>query len=512
MAGQRVTRRQFTGLTAAGLAGGVVGHSSRSEAEDIGADWLPDRPPRVTGSPLRVQPILMYSHQRPREVTSWRSWGRISNPSAAAAEGRRISKQLQGLSVKAGFPLDFLPVVTVTSEEEAAAAQRQTFDVVLVYAATGSSGLLRACFAQEPTRDTVIFARHRSGPVYYWYEALSTRQLQTLSQSQPQPRSIRDHGAVTVDDVVIDDEGELQWRLRALYGLKNFVGRRILALGGPWGKYDDKAPQVARDRYGIEIVDLSYEDLARRIELASGDRVLRGKAEQWTDRYLSLPGTTLATKREYVVRAFLSYAVVKAWLAEHDASAFTVKDCMSRILPVIQTTPCMVLSWLNDEGLPAFCESDFVVIPAGILLHYVSGTPVYLHNSTFPHQSIVTCAHCSAPRRMDGKTYCPTKIMTHYESDYGAAPKVDMEIQRKVTFVDPEYSHPRWLGFTGTIRANPSLDICRTQQDVEIDGDWKQLKREVRDSHWVMTYDDCLQELGYAARKIGLEWVDLSET
>ena len=46
----------------------------------------------------------------------------------------------------------------------------------------------------------------------------------------------------------------------------------------------------------------------------------------------------------------------------------------------------------------AFCESDFVIIPAGVLLHYVAGKPVFLHNSTFPHDGIVTCAHCTAPR------------------------------------------------------------------------------------------------------------------
>ena len=34
---------------------------------------------------------------------------------------------------------------------------------------------------------------------------------------------------------------------------------------------------------------------------------------------------------------------------------------------------------------------------------YISGKPVFLHNSTFPHAGVVTCAHCSAPRRLDGR-------------------------------------------------------------------------------------------------------------
>jgi L-fucose isomerase-like protein len=187
----------------------------------------------------------------------------------------------------------------------------------------------------------------------------------------------------------------------------------------------------------------------------------------------------------------------------------TINECMGTIIQMSRTTACLTLSWLNDEGYLAFCESDFVIIPCGVLLHYVTGRPVFLHNSTFPHQSTVTCAHCTAPRRLDGKNYEPARIMTHYESDYGAAPKVDMPIGQQVTFLNPEYSTGRWLGFTGVVTANPLHAICRTQQDVKIQGDWEKLIPEARDSHWMMAYGDHLNPLRYAARKIGIEWVDI---
>ena len=99
--------------------------------------------------------------------------------------------------------------------------------------------------------------------------------------------------------------------------------------------------------------------------------------------------------------------------------------------------------------------------------------------------------------------------MTHFESDYGAAPKVEMPIGQQVTFLDPEYSTGRWLGFTGLVKSNPAYEICRSQQDVEIQGDWKKLLNEVRDSHWMMAYGDHLKQLAYAARKIGIQWTEL---
>jgi hypothetical protein len=234
-------------------------------------------------------------------------------------------------------------------------------------------------------------------------------------------------------------------------------------------------------------------------------------AQRGAEQYLSLPHTTLATDRQFVVNAFLLYGVFKDLMREHDAPAFTIRGCMGTILPIAQTTPCLSLSLLNDEGLMAFCESDFVIIPAGILLHYVCGRPVFLHNSTFPHKGLVTCAHCSAPRRLDGVRYEPAKILTHYESEYGAAPKVEMPMGQRVTFIDPEYSTGRWLGFTGVVHSNPSYEICRSQQEVEIEGDWRKLRNEVRDSHWMMAGGDHLKELACATRKLGIEWVDLSQ-
>jgi hypothetical protein len=66
------------------------------------------------------------------------------------------------------------------------------------------------------------------------------------------------------------------------------------------------------------------------------------------------------------------------------------------------------------------------------------------------------------------------------------------------------------VGFKGVIKSNPFDAICRTQQDVEIAGDWRRLCDEARDSHWVMAYGDCRREVAYAARKIGVRWVDLS--
>ena len=503
-----LNRREFLAASTHMVAGtglALASLSSSAAASQWPSDlWDPERPFRASGKPLRVQPILMYRLPTRREATSWKSWGGVQTEAAVAEEASRIAAELKALADKADFPIELAPVLRVTSVEEAAGLSNTAPAVRIVYPATGSGDVLRACFGED---GGIVFVRHRSGPVYYWYEALSVQYLRT----DRDPGTPDDPRRLSVHDVVVDDTTELLWRLRALYGIHNFVGARIVAIGGPKGKYAPEAPDRARERFSLDIVDVSYDDLAKRIEAVMSDPTRVALAERWTDRYLALPHTKLATERPFVVNSFLLYALFKDIVHECDAHAFTIRQCMSTILPMAKTTACLTLSLLNDEGLPSFCESDFVIIPAGILLHHIARKPVFLHNSTFPHDGIVTCAHCTAPRRMDASRYEPARILTHYESEYGAAPKVAIPKGQEVTFINPEYATTRWVGFKGTVVDNPFYEICRSQQDVRIHGNWRKLLSEVRDSHWMMAYGDYLRELGYAAPRIGITWENFSE-
>ena len=503
-----LTRRRFLELFALGAAA-MQPLFRRSLLASESAGWDPQAVRMNPGLPLRVQPILLYEVPQKRPATSWRNWGGIQSDGDAAEELGRIGREWKALESRAEFPLRSLPAVKIKTKEEAAALRdAEGVDTAVVYAAGGWVDALEACFSEK--KNNLIFLRHQPGPVYLWYEIVHNRFLRQGGEALELDR-FRFPSGMTVDDVVVDEPDELLTKLRTLYAVRNFMGKRIVALGGSGGWCCPPAPSISQGKFKIDIRSIPYEDLARRIRSARSDRALLDRAEKSADAYLGLKRTRLETDKKFVVNAFALHTLIKDLMAEHETDAFTINNCMGTVIPMAETTACLPLSLINDEGAMAFCESDFNVIPSGILLRYITGKPVFLNDPTFPHDGMVTVAHCTAPRRMDGKNWAVARILTHFESDYGAAPKVELPVGTRISMVCPDAGQKKWVGFTGTVEGNPFLDICRTQFDVRIHGNWDRLLHDHRGFHWMMAVGDAMKEMEYACAKIGVEWENTSE-
>jgi len=174
----------------------------------------------------------------------------------------------------------------------------------------------------EHGKDMIFFCRHRSGPVYLWYEIISPRYLRQHTDSL----SLK---GVNQDDVVIDSQGEILWRLRALCGLKNAKNTRILAVGGPgaWSQPGEVVPDLVRKKWGYDIRTVTYEDLGALIKEARMDKEAVQRARLKAEKYCQSRHVRLETKREFVD-----------------------KGCMSTIMPLAETSACLTLSLLNDSS------------------------------------------------------------------------------------------------------------------------------------------------------------------
>ncbi len=497
-----LNRREFLFRVGAATAG-VLAMSSVDLLAGDSTLQLPVRGPKPAKS-LIVRPVLTYDIAQPRPHTSWRNWGGLHTDQDVATEKAAITRALEQLKSRSDFGLEILPLLAVKTKEQAAGIAKQSYDALLVYAAGGDGSLLETMIS--PEKWNLMFLRHDPGPVYLWYEIVHPRFLR---------KTVDDYALTGLDvhDVVVDEHEELLWRLRALHGLKNTLGKRVLCIGGAggWGAGGQKAPQISRSLWKFDLVDFPYKDLEPRLKAARADQALVRRCDAAAGRYLKESKVSLHTTRAFVNNSFVLTEVMKDIMDEARTDSLTVLNCMGTIMGMSETTACLPLSMLNDAGYLAFCESDFVVIPSGILLHYISGKPVFLNDPTFPHKDLVTLAHCTAPRKMDGKRAERTKILTHFESDYGAAPKVEMRLGQVCTNLVPDFDCKKWVGFEGTIVGNPFLDICRSQIDVKVKGDCNALLEEMKGFHWMMSYGNYLRETGYALKKLGVAFHDVSQ-
>ena len=493
-AGCALSRRSFlAGVGTAAVALPALRATVAAQAKD------PVRQAPIR-TPLKVQPVLLYDIPKRRQATSWRPWGGVQTEQEATAEKEKIRRELAEMSAPAGFPLEILSVESVQNPDQAAALAKGAQDVTLVYAASGGAKALETLTPAD--KWNLVFVRHRSGPVYLWYEIAHPRYLRKTVDEYGHP-------GMGVDDVVVDSHAEVLFRLRGLYGLKNTLGKRIVAVGGPsgWGVGGRKAPERSREVWKLDIQTVSYPELGERIQRARQNDALVKRCHSQAEKYLKQKGVALETPKQFVLNAFVLTEIFRDLLDEARTDAITINQCMGTIMPISETSACLPLSLLNDDGYMAFCESDFVVIPSGILLHYLSGKPVFLNDPTYPHDGLVTLAHCTAPRKMDGQRLEPVRILTHFESDYGAAPKVEMKKGQRVTNLVPDFAVRKWVGFEGEIVDNPFLAICRSQIDVQIKGDTSKLLEEMKGFHWMTSYGDYLRETGYALKKVGVDWL-----
>ena len=511
----KISRRNFVAMGGVLLGGltlpGLRGNASTAEAHVLS---LPVDMPKPR-KPLIVKPVLVYDVSQPQEMASYKMWGGIQSKAEAEEEVIRIKSELEIIKKEADYPIEFLDVALSTENNSSYSFQLTESikrlgespdiakcDTILLYAAGQQiQGI------QNFGKDVVVFLRWNSGPVYRHITSISGRLLRQISDEAKLPN-------IRYDDVVVDNLDELHWRFRALCGLKNTRDAHVVTIGGAsgWAQPYGNVPDMVKKIWKFQFHDVSYEEMRKLITEATADKALMARAQKRAEDYLKIPGTRLETKMEFLVRAFMLDELFRLLMKKVDTRFITVNSCMAAIIPASKSTACMALTTLNDDGYQAYCESDFVTIPGAMLLSNISGKPVYFGNACFPFNGTSTWGHCTAPRKMDGKNYNPVRIVTHYESDFGAAPWVEVPIGMVTTHIVPGFKCDNWLGFKGTIVGVPfKPSTCRTQITVQRECSDDLLAENLVGWHQITGFGDYRKELGYALRRVGIQWDNLDK-
>lgn len=165
--------------------------------------------------------------------------------------------------------------------------------------------------------------------------------------------------ALCLEDIVVDNYDEVLMRLRALYGIRNTANTRLVAVNGPGGWGAGKNAYI--DTWHMEVITVSNDELRKRLDNKKNSTKLIENARTKMEEYLSDPGIlSVRTDKKFILNAFILRDVFQDLITEHNANGITVKGCMD-IGKIAETTACLAFSLINDDGLMAFCESDFII-------------------------------------------------------------------------------------------------------------------------------------------------------
>ena len=259
------------------------------------------------GKPLVVQPVLMYNLLERKEAVTWREWGGLHTTEDVEEEVTRINMELQKLKSHADFSVDLLPLMEVNSDIKAIEANNIDCDVILLYAAgTAGNTVYDKKWISSLTnsgKDIVMFLRHKSGPVYLWYEIVHPKLLRNHTDEFT-------HKHLSLSDIVVDDYNKILIRLRALYGLKNVKQSKILAVGGvgSWGGHIEVVRKTNNEVWQLSVFEIDLNELNVLVNEKHNNPIVQKEAEKDTEKLIAHESTiSVNTKKEFIKNTFILY-------------------------------------------------------------------------------------------------------------------------------------------------------------------------------------------------------------
>lgn len=167
---------------------------------------------------------------------------------------------------------------------------------------------------------------------------------------------------------------------------------------------------TAKERLGVEIIDIDIKELVRRAE--NPDRkYLKGL----NLNALNKPKFGRAITEADFGKALDIYCAMKSIVEEYGLGGVTLR-CFD-LLTALNNTGCMALAILNSQGVVATCEGDVPTLLSMCVALKKFGTPGFQANLSRIDGDKLLFAHCTVPLNIVS-CYC---YDTHFESGIGVA-------------------------------------------------------------------------------------------
>ena len=282
---------------------------------------------------------------------------------------------------------------------------------------------------------------------------------------------------------------------RAARTLARIASHRIGLIGGPspWLTYSLPDPGALKERLGIEVADVSMREFVAYHKSAKPS----GRGVEPFDGAAPPASDLRSSEKIYLALRNVS---------ERQSLTAVTPRCFD-FINEFGATGCLALSKLNDEGVVAGCEGDVPSTVGMITLSEISGYPAFMANPSLIDGHRLVLAHCTVPRRLTKRV----RYRTHFESGIGVALAGELRKGARVTVARYGDRYSKLRAGAGTIvRGKPwSEELCRTQVEVEMDGDAEVLMRKPMGNHLVLTYGDHVESLRHLAAVAGIQFEEM---
>jgi len=259
------------------------------------------------------------------------------------------------------------------------------------------------------------------------------------------------------------------------------------------GAVNEQLKQAAKDKLGVEIVQMGAAEINRAFEAAD-----KAEAEKVARRWVNEADNVVEPKFEEIVDAARMYLGLKQIMDREKANAITI-DCLGMVYgDKITAYPCLAFVQLNNDGYVGACESDMRATLTMLIVGFLADRPGFISDPVLDTESgLIYHAHCLSATRMAGfdKPAESCIIRNHSEDRSGVSLEVEFSPGHTITackYVPPD----RMLASTGVIIGNKDTPLaCRTKMITRVEGVRKMLNGYSGGLHRIIFYGDHVQDL-----------------
>lgn len=268
---------------------------------------------------------------------------------------------------------------------------------------------------------------------------------------------------------------------------RSLFGMRIGVMGIPssWLVASNVDYLLAKRRWGVEYTDIPLERIYEYFDKITDDEVGESCAQ--------LAGRALACREaspEDLIKAMRLYRAIKRIVEEEHLSAVTL-SCF-RLIDRTETTGCLALALLNDEGIIAGCEGDLQSVFTMLAAKVLTGKPAFMANPSLinARTNEVILAHCTVGFRQTEQFV----IRNHFETESGIGiqgmlPTGDVTVVKCGSECLDEY----YLT-SGTLTENTNyINMCRTQVRVKLDSPADYFLKNPLGNHHILLHGNYVQ-------------------